>query len=333
MKKLILLLIISIFFSISIFSKDLIAPLTIKTTPENVEVFINDISQGYTPITISSLLKGVYLLSLQKNDYEPQTFFIDLTDESTTELNIVMNKINSNNKINKDESIKEHSTSFDQTQIILPKSFFSSGINLKNLLVSQLSFGINPQVTTIYPLNIPMKIGFMYTPLKNLETFISSSLSITINDSNNISNLLDCSFLFGCKYIDKKSIFNYGGSIAYLLDTTNLEHTIDLQALTGVNYSSFSTFLSIGLDTSITTNNTQYSFTTKIQEQFSTQRLSILGSFSYKYPRDLSGQIELAICSKLLPFAYKVKASMNITDMSFSTYCIEFGLEPYYLIK
>lgn len=334
MKKIFLLLLILLFIS-NVFSNDLILPLTIKTTPEKVEVYLNDTLQGYTPITISNLLKGVYLLSLQKENYETQTFFIDLTDENTTELDITMKSV-----INPDKEITINTKTnekkqINEKQLLVPINFNSADINIQDLLISQLRFGINPKINTIYPLQFPIGVSFYYAPLKNFEAMLNTDLSIKMNDTITVNDDIDYNFSFGCKFLDKASNFNYGASLIYKLNILNfiqssINNNIYLTALSGVNYFNFSTFLSIAFINRISLLESNYSFLIQLQERYQNNDFSILYSFNYEYPDCFINQLELNFCPRKLPFAYRIEASINYSSHAFNNYSIIFSVLPYF---
>ncbi len=62
-------------------------------TVENAKIFINDEQYGYVPKKISTLLPGIYRIRLEKDHYETLEFFLDLTEDENTSLDLEMKPI------------------------------------------------------------------------------------------------------------------------------------------------------------------------------------------------------------------------------------------------
>ena len=67
--------------------------ISIKSTPDQAEIYINGARQGMTPATISGLEADDYTIELRKDSYEPAFNSISLLDGQQTELEFQLKKV------------------------------------------------------------------------------------------------------------------------------------------------------------------------------------------------------------------------------------------------
>lgn len=67
--------------------------ISIKSTPDQAEIFINGSSQGTTPATVSGLAAGDYIVELQKSGYDRTFKSISLLDGQQMDMDVQMKKV------------------------------------------------------------------------------------------------------------------------------------------------------------------------------------------------------------------------------------------------
>jgi hypothetical protein len=80
--------------SLSIISADMVGNLTVISDPDGACVYINDVMQEiYTPVTISDIPEGDYILKLVKDGYEDLITPITIIKGQTTEITLSLTQI------------------------------------------------------------------------------------------------------------------------------------------------------------------------------------------------------------------------------------------------
>lgn len=90
MKQRIILFLAIFLLSCNLFSQSKKPEVTLYSDVDNVKVYINEEEIGFTPLTITNLVPGTYLIKAQKENFNTKTFWLTITDETVQEYEIEM---------------------------------------------------------------------------------------------------------------------------------------------------------------------------------------------------------------------------------------------------
>lgn len=92
-KKVFVFILIVLFLVSNIYAQNK-SKLIIKGdyTLKDAEVFLNNESVGYAPITLSNLLAGQYFLQFEKDGFKSKSFFVELKEADSHEITVTLEK-------------------------------------------------------------------------------------------------------------------------------------------------------------------------------------------------------------------------------------------------